>query len=102
MVRRLSEYEGTSPVQDGIDVPRLTLRKLNLNGKGKSMEKVIREGAAWVGVDLAKRVIQVHGVDAAGRVASARAIPRNKFVEWCAGLPHGCVVAMEACSGAHH
>ena len=31
------------------------------------MDKVIREGAVRVGVDLAKRVIQVHAVDAAGR-----------------------------------
>lgn len=55
-----------------------------------------------VGVDLAKRVIQVHAVDATGRVVTARALPRDKFVAWCAQLPRGCVVAMEACGGAHH
>jgi transposase len=27
---------------------------------------------------------------------------REKFATWCAQLPPGCVVAMEACSGAHH
>jgi hypothetical protein len=37
-----------------------------------------------VGVDLAKRVIQVHAVDAAGRVVTSRALPRDKFVVWCA------------------
>lgn len=66
------------------------------------MDKVIREGVVRVGVDLAKRVIQVHAVDAAGRVAAARSLPRQRFADWCAGLPQGCVVAMEACSGAHH
>ena len=55
-----------------------------------------------VGVDLAKRLIQVHGVDATGRVVTARAIARLKFLAWCAQLPAGCVVAMEACSSAHH
>jgi transposase len=66
------------------------------------MDKVIREGVVRVGVDLAKRVIQVHAVDAAGRVVTARALPRDKFMAWCTQLPPGCVVAMEACSGAHH
>ena len=66
------------------------------------MDKVIREGAVRVGVDLAKRVIQVHAVDGAGRVLSARALARDRFIEWCVHLPAGCVVAMEASSSAHH
>ncbi len=52
--------------------------------------------------DLAKRVIQVHAVDGAGRVVAARALARDKFMAWCAQLPLGCTVAMESCSGAHH
>ncbi len=55
-----------------------------------------------VGVDLAKRVIQVHAVNAAGRVLSAKALARDKFAAWCVQLPPGCLVAMEACSGGHH
>ena len=55
-----------------------------------------------VGVDLAKQVIQVHAVDAAGRRVVTRALPRDKFVAWCAQLPPGCMVAMEASSSAHH
>jgi len=54
-----------------------------------------------VGVDLAKNVIQIHAVDGAGRRVAARAIKRDQFLAWCAQLPAGCVVAMEACSGAH-
>ena len=54
-----------------------------------------------VGVDLAKNVIQVHAVYASGRRVVARAIKRDQFLAWCAQLPAGCVVAMEACSGAH-
>ena len=55
-----------------------------------------------VGVDLAKNEIQVHAVDRAGRRVVSRAIKREQFLAWCAQLPAGCVVAMEACSGAHH
>ena len=66
------------------------------------MSEITRELIARVGVDLAKNVIQVHAVDAAGRRVVARAIKRDQFVAWCAQLPAGCLVAMEACSGAHH
>jgi len=47
-----------------------------------------------VGVDLAKHVIQVHGVDRAGQRVVGRALPRDKFVVWCAQLPAGCMVIM--------
>jgi len=66
------------------------------------VDKVIREGAVRVGVDLAKRVIQVHAVYAAGHVLISRALARARFIEWCVRLPAGCVVAMEASSSAHH
>jgi transposase len=55
-----------------------------------------------VGVDLAKNLIQVHAVDAAGRRVVAKALKRDQFLAWCAQLPPGCLLAMEACSGAHH
>ena len=66
------------------------------------MEQITRGLIVRVGVDLAKRVIQVHAVDSAGRIVTARALAREKFLSWCAQLPPGCVVAMETCSGAHH
>lgn len=52
-----------------------------------------------VGVDLAKRVIQVHAVDGDGKVVVNRALPRARFMIWCARFPSGCVVAMEASAG---
>ena len=55
-----------------------------------------------VGVDLAKQVVQVHGVDAAGRRVVSRALKRDQFIAWCQQLPAGCMVAMEACTSAHH
>lgn len=55
-----------------------------------------------VGVDLAKNVIQVHAVDAQGKLVTNRALMRDKFLAWCAQLPARCLIAMEASSGAHH
>jgi transposase len=56
----------------------------------------------YVGIDLAKNVFAVHGVDEAGKAALVRpAVPRAKLHELIASLPP-CVVAMEACTGAHH
>lgn len=55
-----------------------------------------------VGVDLAKSVIQVHAVDAGGKLVTNRQLSRDKFLLWCAQLPAGCLVAMEACGGSHH
>lgn len=55
-----------------------------------------------VGVDLAKKVIQVHAVDATGRRVVSRALRREQFEAWCSQLPGGTLVAMEACSSAHH
>jgi transposase len=66
------------------------------------MGEITRGEIVRVGVDLAKRVIQVHGVDGGGRVVVAKALARDKFAAWCAQLPSDCLVAMEACGGAHH
>jgi transposase len=66
------------------------------------MGEITRALIARVGVDLAKRVIQVHAVDAAGRRVVSRALKRDQFIAWCVQLPAGYLVAMEACSSAHH
>lgn len=55
-----------------------------------------------LGIDLAKNVFALHGVDATGKVVLQRpSVPRGKFLEVVVSLPP-CVVGMEACSGAHH
>jgi transposase len=54
-----------------------------------------------VGLDLAKRVFQVHAVGAKGEIVMARKLTRSQLIPFFAALPP-CVVAMEACSSAHH
>ena len=66
------------------------------------MTEITRAPVARVGVDLSKRVYQVHAVDRGGRLVTARALSVERFFAWCAELPPGCVVAMETCGGAHH
>ena len=66
------------------------------------MDKNTQVPAVRVGVDLSKRVIQVHAVDASGRTLCNRALSRDKFLAWCVLLPPGCMVVMEVSSSAHH
>jgi transposase len=53
-----------------------------------------------VGIDLAKSVFSLHGVDGAGRVVLRRTVRRDQLVHAMAALSP-CLVGMEACSGAH-
>ena len=54
-----------------------------------------------VGVDLAKNVFAVHGVDETGKVALRKPnVKRAQLLELLASLPP-CLIGMEACSGAH-
>lgn len=53
-----------------------------------------------VGVDLAKRVFQLHGSRADGTVVFRKKVTRGQVLEVLAGLPK-CIVAMEACATAH-
>src|SRR3712207_3725657 len=55
---------------------------------------------AVLGIDLGKNSGSVVGLDAAGRVALGR-LSRDGMTKLAAELPR-CVVAMEACCGAHH
>jgi transposase len=54
-----------------------------------------------IGLDLAKKLFQVHGVDAAGTVVVRRALRRGQVLAFFARLPR-CLVGMEACATAHH
>src|ERR1700751_886989 len=66
---------------------------------GKSIQKL--SSVTRLGLDLAKKVFQVHAVDANGEMVVARKLARSRLVGFFSELPR-CVVAMEACSSAHH
>jgi transposase len=54
-----------------------------------------------IGLDIAKNVFHAHGADAGGQALFSRRLTRNRLLEFFAGQPR-CVVALEACGGAHH
>jgi transposase len=54
-----------------------------------------------VGLDLAKSVFQVHGVDASGRIVVRKKLRRSQVLAFFAGLDR-CVIGLEACATAHH
>src|SRR4030088_590840 len=54
-----------------------------------------------IGLDIAKSVFQVHGVDVAGAVVIRKRISRAKVLEYFGDLPP-CLVGIEACPSAHH
>lgn len=54
-----------------------------------------------IGLDLAKKVFEVHGIDAAGEVVIHRTVRRSRVVAFFGKLPP-CLVGMEACATAHH
>jgi transposase len=57
-------------------------------------------GIAVLGIDLGKTSCSVVGLDGSGRVVLRRRMHRDGVAKLAAGLPV-CVVAMEACCGAH-
>ena len=54
-----------------------------------------------IGIDLAKKVFQIHGVDAEGKVVVARKLRRKEVLAFFAKLAP-CLVGMEACGSAHY
>jgi transposase len=54
-----------------------------------------------VGIDLAKHVFQVHGVDADGSVRLRRKLRRSEMTAFFGALP-ACLIGLEACATAHH
>ncbi len=54
-----------------------------------------------VGIDLAKNVFSIHGVDAYGKVVIRKTVKRHKLLSEIATLPQA-LIGVEACSGAHH
>jgi len=59
------------------------------------------EEVSIIGVDLAKNVFQLHGASADGAVLFRKKLSRPQFARFMGEQPP-CIVAMEACAGAHH
>lgn len=56
---------------------------------------------ATVGIDLAKNVFQVHGINAHGKVELKKQLKRDQMAAFFVNLPV-CLIGIEACGSAHH
>ena len=54
-----------------------------------------------IGIDLAKNVVQVHGVDERGKAVLKKQLKRDQVTVFFANLPP-CLIGMEACGSAHY
>ena len=54
-----------------------------------------------IGLDLAKNVFQVHGIDTDGEVVVRKQLKRSQLRQFFARL-EPCLIGMEACGGAHY
>jgi transposase len=87
----------TPPHLLGIKVPDWSFEK-PVTRKKESTMKITR-----VGVDLAKNVFQVHGVDRDEKCVWRRKLSRNNWLEiLLESIEPGCEIGMEACGSAHH
>src|ERR1700757_2363273 len=59
------------------------------------------QSISTIGLDIAKSVFQVHGVDAAGRVVLRRQLKRRHVLAFFQKLPP-CLVGIEACAPSHY
>ena len=59
------------------------------------------QSISTIGLDIAKSVFQVHGVDTAGQVVIRRQLRRRHVLAFFQKLPP-CLVGIEACASSHH
>jgi transposase len=86
---------------DGVDAPvrhRMCQNEVCLTSQAKEASV---EEAIIIGLDLAKTVFQVHGATREGRTVFNRRLLRSEVMNFLGGRPR-CIVAMEACGGAHY
>ena len=67
----------------------------------ESHEGAVHIQVSTIGLDLAKNVFQVHGIDANEKVVVRKQLRRVQVMAFFEGL-QPCLVGMEACATAHH
>ena len=65
------------------------------------MKKPIALQVTTIGLDIAKNVFQVHGIDATEKVVVRKQLRRGQLIKFFEALAP-CLIGMEACATAHH
>jgi transposase len=84
-----------APSRYGIEVPKWKLRYPLTRDEATEMK------ITTTGIDLAKSVFQVHGVDERDKAVLKKQLKRGQVMAFFANLPP-CLIGMEACGSAHH
>src|SRR6185437_404325 len=92
---RICFHDMDSPCPYGISCARLKTAGHQSQSKGSRM-KFTR-----CGLDIAKQVFQVHGVNEHGVATGRKSLPRGKVLEFFVQLPP-CLIGIEACGSAHY
>ena len=79
---------------DGINVPEWWCRTCH-------PEEASVEETTTIGLDIAKHVFHAHGADATGKAIFSKRVTRAKLLAFFTAQPP-CIIAMEACAGAHY
>src|SRR6516165_4013429 len=69
--------------------------------KASLSQEFIMDTVTTIGLDIAKSVFQVHGIDAQGKVVIRRQLRRRYVLAFFEKLPP-CLVGIEACGSSHH
>jgi transposase len=73
--------------------------------QGGGVETPLKEASVsqviTIGLDIAKNSFHAHGADESGEAVFSRKLSRGRLLDFFAAQP-ACLVAMEACGGAHH
>src|SRR5262249_51037194 len=65
------------------------------------MRGAVHMQVTTIGLDIAKHVFQVHGIDASEKVVVRKQLRRSQVLAFFEGLP-SCLVGLEACGSAHY
>ena len=87
-------------IYDGVDAPP-TASMCQSGGVEHHLREASVSEVSIIGLDIAKHVFHAHGADERGRAILSKRISRGKLLDFFAAQPR-CMVALEACGGAHH
>ena len=97
----INHHEGPfTPKPDGVDAPT-TASMFQSGGVETPLRVASVSEVTTIGLDIAKNVFHAHGADERGAMVFSRKLTRAKLLDFFAGHM-ACVVALEACGGAHH
>src|ERR1700716_4194752 len=65
------------------------------------MRRAVQMQITTIGIDIAKNVFQVHGIDAKEKVVARKQLRRSRVITFFKALPP-CLIGMEACATAHY